>query len=1265
MNQQDLKQILSGTTLTISRDTLGAKFGEFLTLYYGGQPLVISQAAQTDGEDGAIVVTGKASFANVADLPLLARFTVGADGAIVAVLRYTLRGSTVSASPWKFSTSFPSLPLVYNASTKTEQVLLDTLDLYDSSFVVTTQDGKDALLGAPLSTGINFVSRLRPTGILGIFESAATNSSELVMYGSIRLPRDGELVTALDFEEHPWDRLGSTTKPAAAGIYLQAAIDLGWKVGKLTLSNAMVRIYSPISTTWMETNSSFAPVQGYTATLSIPSANIQVNLGADIRWGVAHALLYGNIEGATLGKLTNLIDITGSDKLLSNLPTALQKPVEALEKISLTRVALDLVLSGGVPTVRTAFVTVGFPNLTWKVWKDELIVSSLLCRFTIFAPFAIGTMSEVAPMFRTRVGATVMGSLEVEGVKLAVSAGSDDGFTVRTSTLAPVNLGIDKLVKSRGPGVPVPSALTINYLGLVLAPGKYYAMDALLAGSPKPWTIPVGKDSLTVSDIALHFELTASGSLSGMWSGTLVFDDDITLQASYAFPGSMLVRSRLPKVKLSQIISKLCNLPVKLPSGLDLTLASSSILIQEQNGSMLFQLLGEVEGVGVLAFEARSVSSGKWGFAYGIELTAGSPSQVGGLSALQSLEKALKLQKFMLVVSSIDQPGFQLPDSAQFNNPTLSTKKVALPGGGVVAGLNVFAEWMLDSNDKHHKMLKSLLGLEGTLQVTIQVPEQPANGTRLSIGRSGKLLGQPFKYQLGMVIDKGVPSLFLAGTLTTEIQKQKQIFDLTTVFAPSGAFMSATMIGTIDCGPFNLSNVGLEVGIDLAGLPSLGICGTIDVQSFDSSIAVFFDAGNPGQTLIAGAVSDLTLKDVMRTLVGSTAKTPIDDVLESVAIKGTHKFQLPNSLVDELNQQQVDKVASAFMNNGKVQIPSVASQVMLKVGKKGQAWHLTDLTKMRHYQIRKTATGLTASLEAQFYLAPLATQIGTISFPAGFFINGALEIFGYRAEATITMSASQGFSVDAQLEKIELGKGGLFVFSSVDGKRGPQVSISTMAQPEQENPAFRLPHFYLDGAVQLLGLKVNALASVSAKGMIFDLKGKLLPGVEFDLDVQCDSSGLQVDGDVRIGIGSIDLGALGKIKINTDVEGGLGVRISAQQVSVSAELSFEFLDEEKNLGRFDLSTNPDSLTHLVDTVTKKVESLMAAEFKDASRWANAMKNGLVDGVDDAGKVLTKVYGKSEKEAAAAAKDIASGAKTAGKAVTKTASKFGKKVKKIF
>lgn len=1272
MNYQTLRNTIvqSGALLTISRNTLDENVGQLLDAFFQSQPLVLDsvEVAPEDDAGQTVLVRGRSSFLQVAELPVTARFSVGADGKVQALLKYKLRDELPGPAAWTFSRSFPKLPAVLHhaqgfpieESAGSQEPYVDSLDLFDTYFVVTTQAGVDPDFAVPLEPGINFVSKLRPQGMIGILESALKTPEPLVLYGPIRLPSPTGQTLPRTLFQRIWDR------PDAPGIHVKAPLDLDFQLGKLRFDRPCFRVYSPPSTDWLAQNSSFQPAHGYTGRLAIPSAGIELELSADLQWGLPRAYLYAQCEGVSLGKLTHLGDLVGEQDLSAGLPDELRSAVDKLEKLELLALGAAVDFAAATLHVSSLSVTIGMPSLVWKVWSDRLVVENISCRFDLAEPFT--RKPSAAAGGRSSLAVTVSGIVKIEGVPLRITARSDRNFSLYAMLQDGQTIPLGALLNRYAPSLPAPSDLTIDSLAVTVTPGQFYAMAMSLASQPKPWMIPIGRRNIALSGLSLNLLSPQGGPVSGSFAGTAALSDELSLSMSWTIGQSLVLRGVFANVKLQALIKDLCDQLGELPPKFDLTLTTAQVLVSQRGSDFAFQLASEIDGLGTLAFEVRKLAAGGVGFAGGLSLvTASSPAKVPGLAALTALERALRLQKFLLVFSSFSDVAFVFPDLAQFNSPQLATKKVALPqsASGLAAGLNAYAQWQLDSADKHHGLIQKLLGLDGTLDVAVQIGQKPEN-SRLLVAKSGKIAGRPFQYKLGVQLDNGQPSLFLTGSVPLTIQGQPQTFDLTTLFVANGAFLSANVKGTkpIDFKLFKLSNLGLEIGVDLAGLPSLGVTGTIDVKNFESSVAVFFDSTDPTKSLVAGAVSDISLKDVVDTLLGTKVRSAIDEVLASVAIKGTAPFNLPGALAADLDQLRLDKVAAAFLSGGSVQIPAAAQQVLLSANTPGELWHLTDLTKMRHYQLKKVGQTIQASLQAQFYFAPQATAIGTIPFPQGFYISGAIEFLGYRAQATVDISANRGIRVDAEMDKIILGNG-LFAITAASGSGGPKVSISTMADPGNQVPELRPPHFYVSGAAQLLGIRAVVLASLTTKGLLLELKGGLAPGVTFDLDLELGKGGLSVDGDIKTGIGTIDLGTLGKVKVNTELEGSLGIRIGGAQLATAVEASFSFLGEEKNVAKFELDKNPSALARLAGTLESKVTALLREEFKDAGRWASAVKRGAIDGVDDAEKVLRNVYGKSSDEAkelaGTAKKEVSSVVNSAGK----TASKFGKKIKKLF
>jgi hypothetical protein len=1377
MNYQDLRNALapSSGVLTIARDALGAGLTDVIDRCYQGQSIVISSATLApSGGNGAseVVVTGRASFLQVADLPVTARFSLDSEGKVRAVLKYQLRDGTPGPAAWTFTRSFPQLPgEIFNEGLFQTNVgenvvrkpYVESLDLFDSSYAVATHAGADPEAGVPLEPGLNFVSKMRSQGAVGILEYTMSGGQTPTIYGPIRIPLQTDQTQPLAPLQRAWER------PDAPGLHLKAALDVDFKVGGLALSQAALRIYSPPSKDWQSQNATFYPRHGYSGRLAIPSAGIEVELSSELEWGLPRTFLLARCQGVSLKKLTQLVDLVGDSDLAAAMPKELQSALGTLEKLELMEVGLKVALVGTRPLVSEILVTVGMPRLEWKVWDDHLKVKDIACRFQI-------------NVSTRKLETTVMGTLEIEGVPLSVIASSGDGFSVYAKLEKAQQIPLKALLDKYAPGLPPPSDLAVNSLAVSIIPGTSYSMFTTLVGAPKPWTIPVGRSDLKLSGVTLNFTVPKGGKATGAISATASMGKTLSLSVRAATPGDLVLRGSFNNIRLRQLIDELCDEAGALPDDFDLTFETASLLVQKRGSDYVAQVAAALAGVGTFAFEVRR-TSGKWGFAGGLSLSAGTPAKLPGLSALATIERALRLQRFLLVFSTFDDVQFVFPDMARFNAPAVATGNIALPSGtsGVAAGVNVFAQWAFDTNDKQQNLLKSLLGLEGTVDATIQVGKNPAANTRLFLGRRGKLQGLPFDYKLGLQLTNGSTSFFLTGTLTAKIQGQPQTFDVTTAFVTGGAFMSATMKGatTVDCGPFKLSNLALQIGVNWGGIPSLGIAATIDVKNFSSSVALFFDSTDPSRSLVAGSISNINAREVLNAFAGGL-QTPLDEVLKGIAIRGTHEFSIPGDLTDELDGLVCDKVSTAFAG-AKVTIPSSSQQLSIVPKSRGTSWHLTDLATMRHYQLEKQGDRIQVQVAPQFYFAPQPTFIGTIKFPQAFYLNAAIAFAGFDAAATVDISPNKGLSIQAQMDKIVILDEKVFSIAALQGGGGPKISVSTFNQPDRPEAEFRLPHFYVNGSLTMLGVKKGVYAKVTTQGIEFELVGQLVPGVNFDLDARFGKAGIGANGTARVGVGTVDLGALGKAKVNTQLEVEVDIDIDTPGRSVSTgknaswsqeatllsnelatlvfqgdgnlvlydttgtswkpiwasntsgrggtqlafqgdgnlviytgngtpiwasntnnkgatkltlrddgnlvitddpgnakwatgtvvgggasielESSFDFAGQHIDLGRFKLQVSSDTFTKLPDIMAKKVEEALRDVFKDATKWANAVKGGVMDGVNDTAKVFQDVYKKSEKEAKALANDMNKGVNQATQAVTNVANDVGKAASK--
>lgn len=1231
MNYAELRQRLdiSNGTVTVSSSTLTSSINDFLVRYYNGQPLVLTAAVPgpDDGQNDTVVIRGEASFLNMPNLPVELRASLDPEEQVHLLLRYTVLGETPDINAWKFSRSFPSLPQVMDWNKTYDDpysIPLDQLRISDSSFVVVTHPVQDPRFQVPLVPGINFVGRLHPTGIVGIIESVFNHSGDpLTLYGTVRIPTPTEAAIPLKPFQYPWD-----LEAPPAGITLQCDLGLGLTIGGMTLGDTVFRLYSPITADWTERNPTYKPILAYGGKLSIPSANLEVDVVAPTEPGSRELLLLGSFEGLSIANLAHLADMDGSGDFLTNMPDQIKGLGSAIGQLQLTHAAIDLAL----PTA-TGFelgmvsVTIGMPDLKWNVWDGHFEIDSIESRFTVLYPFN---------KLKRKVEVTVIGSMQIEGVPINVYAGNTDGFTVFAELGEKQTIPLKHLMETYVPGVPAPSDLTIDALNVTVAPFRSYGMALAMAEEPEPWVIDVGFEKLTVRDVILAFSYPRGGPLAGTFGGSISFGDAVTLGIRYDIPGDIVIRGLFPKVQLSHLLAKLVNQPVPLPSAFDLTFINSSVLIQKAGANYVFRVGTELEHFGLFALEVRKTGGSQWGVAAGIDLSAGLASQLPGLGALQAFEDLFRMEKLLFVVSSFDDVGFAFPDMAQFNNPVIAGGRLQLPGkGGVIAGLNFFAEWVIDTEDAKQKFLKQLLGLNPRLGITLQVGVDPSKDATLFVSYETKIEGLPLLAKFGGRMSSGSVGVFLEGAVQVEIQNQPHTFDVKLDFVENGAFISGTMKDNtpIDFEVFQIGNLALVLGCDWEGIPSLGVAGSIEAAGFESSIAVFFDSVEPQKSMVAGSLSNLSLKDVLDTLAGSVLPSEIDQVLDSVGIHGTRNFTISADLADDLDHLRFDRVASAFAANG-VFIPATLQQLYFVVSRPGQRWFLTDQTnKMRHYQLQRGDDGIEVSLEAQLYVVPQRTQIGALPpFDPDFYINGAIKLLGFRASATIDIDPNRGIAVDAEMNRIVIGHEKLFSLSAMEGDGGPVISAATFWQPDHPVERFRTPHFYVNGMVKLLGLTREAFVTLTTGGFELELSGQMTPYLYLNIHGHIKGiSDMNIGGEIKIGLDTIDLGPLGRIDINTGVTGKIDIGVSGSTIYAKVDGSFKFAGKSFDLP-IELKVDADSLLDIAKIAYEYVKKKLLEFFQDAVEWAKHVYEKLIQGVEDVTRVLVEQFHKTVEEA---------------------------------
>lgn len=1227
----DYLQVTNGA-LTLTASSLpGAPLGELLDIYNRGQPLIIRNARKTITPN-SVAVSGSARFMNVPALDVDAMFTLGAGGTPTAKLRFTLIGETPGPNPWRFSQSFPALPSFTKDPTDSLFHFLDTLALSNAAFILTTTKvGRDQTTDAPLCFGLNFVGQLRPTGLTALFDSLVGGKKSVVLYGPINMPLLKQRVPPLPPMKYPWQ-----VSPTVPGIHLQADLGFDFKLANsnLRFHETNLHIYCPTNISWLEANWTYLPTRAVSGRLEVPSANITADLTAELAQNFKGMTLSGVFEGMSLENLGKLKDIAGGGDLFSFLPDEMKKSGQALGGLSLEAMGLSFVDS---LTPSAVYITVGIPKANAHV-LPEFTVKSIEANFAISQPFS-STRS---------VAVTLDGVMEVAGAPFDVSVQLPD-IIGRATLQESATIPLRELFKQLA--LPPPTDLTVETMELMVTPRDGFFFNAVMADNP-PWQLDLGPVPMRISDVQLAFSKDSSGRTQAAFAGMVEFGDDLSLAMNYDLPGDFMIRADLPEVKLSKLISRLNETGLDLTPGFDFALNQSHVLITKRGDNLSFSAATVVEDVGLLVFTAQKHD--RWGFAVGLDLGSAGLSAIPGLGALSAFESFIGLEKIILVVSSIDEAGFQFPDMAKFDAPRLGNRNLRLPSqaSGLVRGMNIYAGLSTSKSQGFRALAKFLhIKLDGSVGLTLAVSlPQPSTNSKLFISvREEIQSGIMLTGMLGLLMQAREVAAFLAAEVKMQVQGQPMQFDVTALVLPNGVLISGTMRGTISFGPVRLSNLALVIGLSFEGIPSLGVAATLDVGDFNSSVALFFDSTHPAKSMIAGAMSDLTLLDVVESIAGqNNIPGGLDVVLDMFGLKGLNAFSMPASLADALDNRNLVALSSAFRKYGQVALPATSDSILLVVNTKGSVWHVTDMSTMMHYNLIRQDGTINVALEAQLYCAPQATFVGSIQFPEGFYVIAEIDYLLLQAKLKILINPHQGIAADVDVSPIIILSRSFFALTGADGKGGPRLSLATYEQPHLAEAQLRDPHFMLSGNLRVLGVDIShTFVSINEHGMEFKLVEQVSPVMRIDLHGKIDSiSNLDAGGNLVVGIDrGLNLGLLGRISVDINVRGSLKLGYQGGSARASYQGGFVFQGIRCNIPKISLDVSGPALQNIAETLWSYVKDIISKLLLDPDRWLSWLKDNIISGVgqaaEEVGRVLSDVYRLSSNEVAAKTTQILS------------------------
>jgi hypothetical protein len=748
-----------------------------------------------------------------------------------------------------------------------------------------------------------------------------------------------------------------------------------------------------------------------------------------------------------------------------------------------------------------------------------------------------------------------------------------------------------------------------------------------------------GGSPLDIADgvkTALADGFTVAGTASFMGN------DDAKITITVQKNGNFTLLAQLAEAQLSHLLGAAPQF--RLVSGFEVPMSTTSVLIKRSGDSLGLNAAAVVDRMGQIVLVAEHDT--QWEIAVGFPLEIDTIAALPGLhgSRLAAFDNFVGLSDLMMVISSRDNAQFDFPELSSFQTPALGRSKLVLPKqttGKLVEGLNVYARLSTTRGGGFQSIAKFLgLKLDGSIGVTLAVSlPDPATSSKLFLSLTEEIKrGVNLTGEMGFVLAGGDVGVFLTGEVVAPIQGQPVQFDVTVLAVENGVLFSGSMINRvpihfdIDHVRFHLADLGLVIGIDGEGVPSLGFCAIIDIDRFNAAVALFIDSTDPAKSMFAAAVSDLSLLDVVEVLANQTnLPVPLKETLDVFGLKPLGSFALPATIAHALDHRDLPTIAKAFSDHGHT-IPTASDQVLLDVNTPGQLWYLTDLKVMNHYVIKLTNNAVMVSYEPQLYVAPQATTIGAINFPPGYKVLGEIDLLLLRAAIDIEIKGLSGIYADVYVEPIIIHNKDFFAITGAGGMGGPYVSLATYTRPEEKDPHLPAPHFAMSGDLSLLGADVASVyMNFSKSGIVFDLVAQIGAIVKIDLNANIQSpQNLNLGGSIQIGVNNrINLGALGSVLIRVDAHGSLnvGVRNGTPFARFQAGLQFESWQLETPV--IELDVNGRALLNIADKLLAAIEHLLVdGLLRDVRRFMDWVKRGILEGlrsVEQIAGVLKTAY----------------------------------------
>ncbi|MDB5269015.1 MAG: Surface exclusion protein Sea1 [Hymenobacter sp.] len=798
-----------------------------------------------------------------------------------------------------------------------------------------------------------------------------------------------------------------------------------------------------------------------------------------------------------------------------------------------------------------------------------------------------------------------------------------------------------------------------------------FELEAALA----PWAFRVGE--LEVKVLGLTAEVQrADGKTTFRLAGAADLFGVAQVGVSWALPGALKVAAQLREIELNAVVQAL--LPgTSLPVALRATLPATSLYFEKNGSDYTFALLTQLRAWGQLTLQVRKGEAG-WGVLAGWALPA--DWRLSNLDPGLDVFDGFVLHEAVLVFSTLEMGSLALPSTADFPGypaPTPAARPWPVLSK-VPKGLTAYASLRIGGNPELERLGQLLVLGSGALTALLTIGYEPLTFA-LDAAVKGPFEGlgplKGFRLEEAAVrvrLHEGGAAVGLATTFAIPLD------------APAALVLGASQLrltGEIRAGAtgidgaatlrnplrdmfqvpgLNLNGAAVALGCGYDAVPIVGLYGQLELGQLDLLGAVYFNGGNPAQSALVAGISTISPLDVLRLLAGKDPATDISPavkaVLEELQLSGTRELVLaaePSpALLLELDAGTCGPALRAAATAAKLALPTGDDAVLVSRARAGEVWFITLRSTHDVYRVHRAGSRLLAELNPQLYIVPQDTDIGEVHFKEGFRVSGTLHVFGLREQLAVQFSRGKGLSVFSEMKPLELRLPGTNqVFFRLIGEKGkpdskPYLSISTYDQPNHK--LCPTAHFLLRGSLDLLGLSVATDVKLTPDGLELDLETSLTTssiGGQLALKGSLGKAakGLNATGRVEFHVDDLDLGLLGKITLKARVAASFTLVLTTEKLEAAFSFSFTWNGVERKWSG-QLSTDGLPLRDLpalvLATIRDKVRDIFGEVFKSVAEYLEAVRTGLVHGVEDLTRTLREWFGYFADMAGCPAKRLA-------------------------